>query len=64
MFHAFCCSSRRIGAVLPTARAVEYLVMGYSDSLMENAANAAKLRASLDFEQSVLQVRIVKANDK
>jgi hypothetical protein len=46
--------SRRISALLPTDRAVQYLTMGYSDDVAASAAAADKLRASLDFEVSVL----------
>jgi hypothetical protein len=49
--------ARRIGAVLPTDRAVEYIVSGYSDELAQSAqgeVTVAKLRASRDLDALVL----------
>jgi hypothetical protein len=46
--------SRRVGNVLPTEQAVEYLVMGYSDQLAQTAENEARLRRSFELEAAIL----------
>ena len=47
--------ARRVGNVLPTEQAVEYLVMGYSDQLARTAENESRLRRSFDIEQAILK---------
>jgi hypothetical protein len=46
--------SRRVGNVLPTEQAVEYLVIGYSDQLAKTAENESRLRRSFELEAAIL----------